>query len=328
LTTLNWTEANDLIGRARRVLVLTHVNPDGDAIGSLLGLAHALRRLGKEVTAAVDGGVPDHLRFMPGTESILPALTGTEADVIVAVDCGDVLRIGEVGQVALRSGAPVINLDHHRTNTLFGQANLVDVDTVAAAEGVLDWLDRLGVALDHEIATCLLTGLVTDTLCFRTDNVTAETLGKAQRLMAQGAPLSEIVQRTVNHKPYSGLKLWGLALPDVQLEEHVIWAVLTQQMYLQAGYENDDAGLVGTLVQVDEAYISAVFKEKRDGSIEIGFRAVPGFDTSEVAVALGGGGHKLASGATVREPLETLVPRVVALLKAAVQAGSPIVERV
>lgn len=326
--TLEWNKAAALVQAAPRILVLTHIGPDGDAIGSMLGLAHGLRRMGKTVITAVDGGVPDDLAFLPGAPATHAALENPlPVDLVIAVDCGDEPRMGQVGQVALQSGLPLINLDHHRTNTLFGQANLVDLDTVAAAEGVLDWLDRLGVALDSTIALCLLTGIVTDTLCFRTDNVTAGTFGKVQRLMEHGAPLAEIVQRTVSRKTYAGLRLLAEALPAIHLEDHVIWAVLTRDVYDRAGYpDDDDAGLVSTLVQTEEAYISAVFKEKRDGGgIEIGFRAVPGFDTANVAVALGGGGHRLASGATVHEPLAILVPRVIAMLKAEVRSGAPLI---
>jgi phosphoesterase RecJ-like protein len=326
--TMQWDEAGRLVANARSILVLTHVEPDGDAIGTMLGLAQALRRMGKEVVTAVDGGVPPDLAFIPGSDAVHPSLDGLGVDLTIAVDCGDEPRMGQVGQVAIKSGAPLINLDHHPTNTLFGQANLVDPATVAAAEGVLDWLDHLGVPLDPTSAYCLLTGLVTDTLCFRTDNVTSDTLGKAQRLMAAGAPLVEIVQRTINHRTYAGLRLWSLVMPTVQLEDHVIWAVITQDMYARAGYHaTDDDGLVSTLVQVDEAYISVVFKEKPDGMVEIGIRAVPGFDTSGAAVSLGGGGHRLASGATVHEPLDTLVPRVVELFKAEARRGKPLVER-
>ncbi len=324
---MDWTKANSLVAGAGSILVLTHVGPDGDAIGSMLGLAHALESMGKSVITAVDGGVPGDLVFLPGSEFVRPTLDGLAVDVVIAVDCGDESRMGEVGQVALTSGAPLINLDHHRTNTMFGAANLVDLATVAASEGVLDWLDRMGIALDTATASCLLTGLVTDTLCFRTDNVSSETFGKAQRLMAHGAPLAEIVQRTVSRKSYAGLRLWSLVLPTVRLEERVIWAVITQAMFQEVGYTGwDDAGLVSTLAQTEEAYISAVFKEKPDGGIEIGFRAVPGFDTANVAVELGGGGHKLASGATVSESLDTLVPRVIEMLKAEVRRGKPLVE--
>ncbi|HEX3054406.1 MAG TPA: bifunctional oligoribonuclease/PAP phosphatase NrnA [Aggregatilineaceae bacterium] len=326
---LDWDQARELVAGAQYITIVTHVNPDGDAIGSMLGLAHGLRHMGKAITAVVDGGVPVDLQFLPGAGDVLPLLDGVAADLTIAVDCGDESRMGQAGQAALQTGVPLINLDHHRTNTLFGQANLVDIQTVAASEGVLDWLDRMGVALEADSALCLLTGLVTDTLCFRTDNVTADTLGKAQRLMDAGGSLSEVVQRTVNRKSYTDLQLWTKVLPTVQLAEHVIWAVITQEMYRSVGMtEVDDGGLVSMLVQVEEAYIAAVFKEKPDGNIELGFRAVPGFDTANVAVVLGGGGHKLASGATVRgETMAILVPRVIEMLKAEVQRGMPEVER-
>ena len=328
---LDWTESETLVAGASSILVLTHVGPDGDAIGSMLGLAHVLRGAGKRVITAVDGGVPYDLVFLPGSDAVYPSLDVNvlhehAIDLTIAVDCGDEPRMGAVGQVALKHGAPLINLDHHRTNTLFGAANLVDVTTAAAAEGVLDWLDRLGLAVDSTAAYCLLTGLVTDTLCFRTNTVTSATLGKAQRLMASGAPLVEIVQRTVNRKSYAGLQLWAHVLPTATMDDHVIWAVITRETFAATKYPGtDDAGLVSTLVQADEAYIAVVFKEKNNGTVEIGIRAVPGFDTSEAAVALGGGGHQLASGATVAESLETLVPRVVDMLKEAVLRGSPLV---
>jgi phosphoesterase RecJ-like protein len=324
---MDWDKARDLVTRAQRILLLTHVGPDGDAIGSMLGLAHALRRIGKEVMTAVDGGVPENLAFLPGAEAVQTALDGAVTDLTIALDCGDESRMGQVGQAALHSGAPLINLDHHGTNSRFGQANLVDESTVASAEGVLDWLDHLGVEVDPPAAFCLLTGIVTDTLCFRTDNVTIETLGKVQRLMARGASLVEIVQRTVNRKTYAELRLWSLVLPTVRFEDHVIWAGIAQAAYAEAGIGgHDDGGLVSTLIQTEGAYISAVFRELLEGGVEVGFRAVPGFDTAAIALALGGGGHKLASGATVHEPLDTLVPRVVEMLKAEARRGRPLVE--
>lgn len=325
MTMLEWDKATALVQDAQRILVLSHVGPDGDAFGSLLGMAHALRRLGKDVITALDGGVLPEFTFLPGADDIHPALdeVAVDVDLVIAVDCGDKSRMGQVGQVALATGKPLINLDHHRTNTLFGDANLVDESTVAAAEGVMDWLPRLGVELDAEIALCLLTGLVTDTLCFRTDNVTSDTLGKAQQLMAYGASLSDIVQRTVNHRPYAGVRLWSVVMPTVQMAEHVMWATITQDMFRQADYVGyDDAGLVSMLVQTEGVYVAVVFREKPDGSVELGIRAVPGYDTSDVAVALGGGGHPAASGATVHEPLNVVVPRAVKMLQDVVRNGA------
>ena len=324
---LEWDKAAQWVHDAERVLVLSHINPDGDAFGSMLGLAAALKLLGKRVSTAIDGGVLPEFRFLPGADAVQPSLERADVDLVIAVDCGDESRMGQVGHVARQSGAPLINLDHHRTNTLFGDANLVDPRTVAAAEGVLNWLDRMGAALDYDAAYCLLTGLVTDTQCFRTSNVTGTTLEKARRLMTYGPSLSEIVYRTVNRRPFAALRLWAEALQTVQLADGVIWAVLTRAMYERAGYDCcDDAGLVSQLVQADEAAISVVFRENGNGGVEIGIRSVPGCDVSDVAVALGGGGHPQAAGATVRgEALETLVPRVVGMLQDVVRQSAPTV---
>jgi phosphoesterase RecJ-like protein len=277
-----------------------------------------MRQLGKQVTPAVDGGVPPALRFLPGAEEVLATLGEVTPDLVIAVDCGDAGRMGQAGVAATASGAPLINLDHHVSNTLFGTANLVDPATVSSTELILDWLPRLGVSLDTGIATCLLTGLVTDTLCFRTDSVTAAVLGKAQRLVEAGAPLSDITQRTLLTKPFADLRLWAEALHTVQMDEGVIWVALDRQTRdrVQAT-DNGDAGLVSFLVTAEEATVAAVFREKDDGRIEMGFRAKPGFDVGRVAVALGGGGHVLASGATVDGPLDVAIGRALPLLKQA-----------
>ncbi len=323
---LEWGRAGELLAAAHHIVIVTHISPDGDAIGSLLGLAWALRQLGKTVTVAVDDGVPANLRFLPGADEVRRSLSGVAPDLVIAVDCGDRSRMGRVGQAATAGGAPLINLDHHITNTRFGQVNLVDPQTVASAEGVLDWLLRLGVTLDERIATCLLTGLVTDTLCFRTSNVTPAVLGKAQQLMAAGAPLAEIVQRTVVRKPYAALRLWASVMPTVRLEGGIIWAVISKAARETARYtENGDGGLVSLLIAADEADIAAVFRERDDGRVEIGLRAVPGFDVSGVALALGGGGHPLAAGATVDDPMDVAVARTLAMLRQVAGEGKPVV---
>lgn len=323
---MEWNKAAQLLDPVHNIVLITHISPDGDAIGASLGLAWALRQLGKTVTVAVDDGVPSFLRFLPGASDVRTKLDGLTPELIIAVDCADESRMGKVGEQARVHNVPLINLDHHVTNTRFGDANLVDIETVAAAEGIYDWLPRLGVTLDEPIATCLLTGIVTDTLCFRTNNVTAAVLGKAQALMAAGAPLNEITQRTVMRKPYNALRLWAKVMPTVQLEGGLIWAVIDQQARAAVKMANGgDGGLVGLLVSADEANIAAVFRENDDGRVEMGFRAVPGFDVSTVALALGGGGHPLAAGATIDGPLDDAVARTLKMLRKAAQAGTPLV---
>lgn len=325
--TMDWTKAAELVNAAQKIVIVTHVSPDGDAIGSMLGLTWALRQAGKTVFPAVDEGVPPDFLFLPGAAEIQAELVETAPDLVIAVDCGDAARMGKVGEAVLATGAALINLDHHVTNDYFGTVNLVDPGTVAASEGVLDWLDQLGISVDVDAATCLLTGIVTDTLCFRTDNVTAAVMGKAQRLMNAGAPYSEITQRTVMRMSYHALRLWAEVLPTMTLEpEGVLWLVIDQATRQRLAFSDSrDGGLVSQLLSADEAYIAAVFREKDDGRIEIGFRAVPGFDVASVATTLGGGGHKLASGCTIDGPLDAAIERTLPLLKAAAAEGAALV---
>lgn len=320
---MDWEKARKLVNDARQIVVLTHISPDGDAFGSMLGVVNAMRNLGKSAVGAVDGGLSAAFRFLPGAGLVRADLDGVSADLVIVTDCSDERRIGAVGKTARALGVPIINLDHHRTNTLFGDANLVDAETVASAEGVLDWLDNLDVALTPEVAQCLLCGLVTDTMCFRTNNVTAVTLGKAQRLMAAGGDLSEIVQRTVSRIPTAVIRLWAQVMPTVRIEDRVIWAKISRAAFREAGAEDgEDGGLVSLLLQAEDARIACVLREE-DSNIDLSLRAVPGFDVASVAVRLGGGGHLLAAGATLPGPLDEAEARVIPLLKEAAQAVSP-----
>ncbi len=331
---MNWSdfdpqESAVLLMAAQPVIIVTHVSPDGDAIGTLLGLGHTLRDHDKTVTLAVDDGVPPFLAFLPGTETIRDDLNRVEADLVIAVDCGDESRMGKVGQQARVLGKPLINLDHHWSNTLFGDANLVDAAWASASEGVLDWLDAMRLPISQTGALCLLCGLVTDTLCFRTDSTTAVTLAKAQRLMEHGADLSYIVQHTVSRMSTNTIRLWAQVMPTVKIEEHVIWVMVSIAARKAADVtgkgsgDMKDGGLSSLLVQADEAHISCVMHEKEGEKVELSFRAKPGFDVSTVALAIGGGGHKLASGATVSGSLAEVEARVIPMLKEAAKAGTP-----
>ncbi len=317
------TEIASLLRRSRRVLALSHVAPDGDAIGSLLGFGWVLAAAWRAAGAAADrvfvpacaDPVPAQLRWLPGSHEIVSEAPPGPWDVVVGLDASDAPRLGRVFQPAGYGSAPVVILDHHITNLQFGALNYVDPSAVATAQIVVDLADALAVPIGPEAATCLLTGLVTDTLGFRTANVTPAVLAVAMRLMEAGASLSEVTGRTLNYRPFSVLRLWGLALADVRLEHGVAWAVITHEMRQRvAAPANGDGGLVSQLINAPEAAIAAVFVEKPDGQVEIGFRSRPGYDVSQVALSLGGGGHPQAAGCTIPGPLEDAQRRVLPLL--------------
>lgn len=320
--TTNWTEATQAVDTAERILIVTHIQPDGDAYGSLLGLANALRERGRQVDTAVDGGVVDFAKFLPGAESIKSKLKSGRWDLMISVDSSDEERTGKTGAYGRKHSSRVINLDHHATNTFFGDIFLVKPEAVSATEVIYEWLHHMRQPLTPAVAVPLLTGLVTDTLGFRTSNVLPSTLEIAVELMRAGASLTEITQRTLDSKSYSTIALWKNALATVELHGEVIEASITRDNLKAAGIiEMTDGGLVGLLNTVNEAMIAVVFKELEDGRVEISLRSKPGYDVAQVAFSIGGGGHKQASGATIPGPLDAARARVLPLLQQAAQSG-------
>jgi len=319
----------DLISAIREgneILCVSHVNPDGDAVGSLLGLGWLLRALGKRPTLALQDPVPDEHRILPGVNDIVTAQSPDFAatvrnrpfDLMVCVDASSADRMGTTYNPGVHVAARLVVIDHHVTNTHFGAINWVDPRCAATSQMLVYLADALDVALDGALAECLLTGIVTDTLGFRTGNTTPEVLETATRLMRGCADLAVITGRTLNRRPFSLIKLWGMVLPNVRLEDGVIWVTISQADFASTGHDHNDIGLSSFLVTADEADISAVFTEvaHHDGhpAVECSFRAKAGFDVSSVAFTLGGGGHPAASGCTLPGTLAEVEAQVVPLL--------------
>jgi phosphoesterase RecJ-like protein len=310
-----------LISKADKLLVVTHVSPDGDAIGSLLATGRILSFLGKpDVTLACDDGVPLNLTFLPRAASVVQSVAAP-FDLVISVDCSDERRGGEAYRAAvlLQDGRPpVINIDHHVTNTDFGDINLVLPDTVSTTEVLVRLMKLWGVELETETAVSLLTGLVTDTLCFRTANVTPQVMTIAGDLMEAGAELAHITSRTVNRKSFDAIRYWSTLLKTVELDDGIVSVYVSGDDRRAAGYRVDgDASIVSFLITAWEANMAVSFVEGDDGRVEVSLRAKPGFDVSGLALELGGGGHPTASGCTVDGPLEQVVGQVVAMMKEA-----------
>jgi phosphoesterase RecJ-like protein len=313
------------LGRARRVLAFCHVNPDGDALGSMLALGWLLRAWrpdGSEearVTALVCADpVPAKLAFLPGAEQITTAPPAGPWDAVVALDSSDAKRVSDAYDITAYRPTPVIVLDHHVTNRRFGTLNYVDTRAASTCEIVVELADALDAAIGPEAATCLLTGVVTDTLGFRTSNVTPRVLAIAARLMEQGADLHRITELTLGNRPLSIMRLWGLALSQLRLEDGVLWTEVTREMRERAGVlDEDDGGLVSHLITAHEARIAAVFGELNDGSIDLDLRASLPFEVASAALRLGGGGHPQASGSHLPGPLADAEGRVLPLLREA-----------
>jgi phosphoesterase RecJ-like protein len=309
------TTPESLLRRASRLLLITHIAPDGDAIGGLLGLGRALRQAGKSVTVSCSDPVPPRFAYLPGYADIVSQADGP-FDLVVTLDCGDLKRVGRIYRADEWRDIPLLDIDHHVTNTHFGTHDWVDASYVATSEMVLELCDRLSLPMDADIATCLLYGIMGDTLALRTDNVTPALLGKVMRLMQAGAPLSDIISQEFNRRPFNLLRVWQRALSTMRLEDGIIWTVLSREARHEVGWPDTDLqGLVSFLLSAQEANLSALLVEKDDGQVEVSLRARPSFDVSAVAVALGGGGHPQAAGCTMDGPLNVAVERVITTLK-------------
>ncbi len=312
-----WDEVRQALQTAQRVAVVSHVRPDGDAVGSVLGLGWALRAAGKHVSLALADGVPANLRHLPGAETIAPH--AEEADFIIVVDASDRSRVGE----ALPEETVVdLNVDHHKTNTFYARYNLVDPQAVSTTAVLAAFIERMGLPLPQEAAEALLTGLITDTIGFRTANMSPQALRLAADLMERGADLSTLYFKALVERTYEALRYWGAGLSRLQREGALVWTALTLADRQAVGYPgNDDADLVNLLSAVQGAKIGVIFIEQPDGAVKVSWRARPGVDVSGVAVAFGGGGHAPAAGATIPGSLTEVQERVLAATRRLLSEG-------
>jgi len=302
--------------RAQNILVIGHKDPDGDAIGSILGLSWALRKLGKRAQPACADPVPETYVFLPGSEAIGP-FSATDHDLIVTLDGSDATRFGACFDLDRVGHRTVVNIDHHITNTRFASVNWVGDRYAATCEMVFDLLPLFRMQPDARIATCLLTGSLTDTLGFRTSNTTPRLLRTAAQLVEAGAPLAEITDQVFSRRSLKSLQLWGKVIESMQCEGELVWAANTIAMRKACGVNRSATnGVVNLLATTREANIAILFTERDQGQIDVSMRARPGYNVSEVAFQLGGGGHPQAAGCTLAGPLDEIRELVLAQLKA------------
>lgn len=324
----------ELITSAQDILVVTHLSPDGDALGSLSAMGQALIHLGKQVTLACDDLPQERFLYLPLLDRVQKKFDPyPRFDLLIAVDCGDEQRMGRLFERMPYPRPPILNIDHHITNTLFGTVNFIDGEATATAEILTEMLPALGVPITYDLAMSLMTGLVTDTLCFRTSNVNAKTLQIASQLMTAGADLATITREALILRSYAGLRLISVALKNMQLEDGVCWTVIPLKDQREIGEEaSSSLGVANLLSDVYEAQMSVVFTEKEGRRITVGLRSRPPFDVSELATELGGGGHKYASGCTmtgrVVNAVSLVIPKATASIKAQKRALGWVEQRV
>src|SRR3954469_5983807 len=316
-----WAAALAVVGGASAVTLLCHIGPDGDALGSMLGVGIALRRRGVQVVASYDDEpfvVPSRLHFLPGQDLLVPpTAVPAQPGVVLTFDTGSIDRLGALAAPAKAARALVV-VDHHTSNTRYGTHHLLDVDAAATAVVALELVDRLGVELTRDIATALYTGLVTDTGSFRFAATTPETHQIAARLLRTGIAHELIAREVFDTRSLGYLRLLAAALERAVLEGDLVWTVVPANDRREFEVDFDEVeAVISSLRVTEEAEVAVVLKESNNGSYAVSMRSKGAVDVASIAVALGGGGHRFAAGFTSRADLDTTLASLRAELDSA-----------
>jgi phosphoesterase RecJ-like protein len=294
------------IAAAERILILTHINPDGDAIGSLLGVWHALRALGKQAIPIASSALPNYAEWLPGAEHIQVYQhnsTFPAVDLAILVDTASLARVGRIcdDHAARLATLPIMIVDHHVTNDGVGTLNLIQPAAASTCELLYALFRAMDLPITPALATCLLLGLTTDTQSFQTSATRPETLRTAAELLEYGADQGRIVHEVYYTLPTSTTQLIGLALTEMRSEGPLAWTTVTQAMMRTTGADDEAADEVIRIMQrIAGVRALALFKERHDGTTKISLRSHSPINVASLAQVWGGGGHSQASGATLQ----------------------------
>lgn len=315
--------AAGVLSKATDVAIACHMNPDADALGSMLGLSNFLRARGTRTVCSYGNEPlepPRWAALLSGHDRVVPpSAFPAEPAVMVTCDCASFDRLGVLGAAASKAGE-LIWIDHHRSNDGFGTVRLVDPDASSTCEMVFRLLETMGDGFDRDVAQCLYAGLVTDTGRFQYQATTPETLRVAARLREHDFDHAELVRAMYEDNDTSFLRLLGIALGRMAEvpEASVIWTYLTQADLAEAGIAPGDTDdLIDVLRTARDVDVAAVLKQQRDGRFKVSMRSRGGHDLSAVASSFGGGGHRLAAGYTSEHGPEGTIERLVAALRPA-----------
>lgn len=310
--------AADRIRGAETVLIASHVNPDGDTIGSLLALGVGLLHLGKRVVMVSPDGMPARFQFLPASDLVLGDYRG-RADVAVAVDCGCFKLLGSVGR-AFRSARSTIQIDHHDFGEGFCDILAVDPEAAAVGEIVYDLLKLLGVKITPAIATCLLTSIIVDTGAFRFSNVRSRTFRICADLLEKGVDLKFLIEEAYWKKTLPTIRLEAKSVGNMRFEAggKVVWTLVRRSQVERAGGMTADLdGAADVLRSIEGVRAAALLREEADGRLRVSLRSGLGVNVARIAQEFGGGGHHHAAGCTIRA-LASDRERLIELLREAV----------
>jgi len=307
---------------ASSVLIGTHLNPDGDALGSALAMSLYLDSLGISNEVMCHHNAPQNLKFLPRVDTVSQQAKLDSYDLGIVVDLDAMDRLGRTQQFFDRCKRLVV-IDHHLPIDAPGDVRIVDTSEPATALILTRLLTELGANITPDIATCLLTGIVTDTGSFRFRNTTPDALSISATLLEHGGDINQINEEIFQSKPLASVRLLGHALETMRLEcnNRLAWSSLSNHDFVSAdALDEDTEGVVNEMLFITSVQIAALIREPKPGRVRCSFRSRGDFDVAEAARDFGGGGHKNAAGCTFDLPLDQAEELVVRRLKACLES--------
>ena len=287
--------------RSNSILLASHINPDGDSIGSMLAIGLALKKLkDKDVKLVKTDNIPSNLNFLPKIDEIETIDVHQDIDLLITLDCSDFDRLGKSREI-LEKAKFIVNIDHHVTNENFGQINIVEDRASSTGEIVYNLLSSLNMEIDSEIATCIYVAISTDTGSFKYESTSANTHIIASELLKHDININEIIVNLYQNRSLEKTNLLIKALNSIELYENntVGFVSITQDMLNETNSDlNDSDGIIEFIRDISSIEVACILKEVSGSEIKAGLRSKRFVDVSKIAATFQGGGHPRASGCT------------------------------
>jgi phosphoesterase RecJ-like protein len=310
----------DRMIESHALFLATHVNPDGDAIGSLISLGRGLQQKGKRVYMYNASPIPAVYRFLPGVKEVRQSLPiSREWDAAIILDCGDIERVGEA--VDFIRGLPqLINIDHHVTNTAFGHHRMIDTTACSSAEIVYRLLKEMAVEIDQAIASSIYTGILTDTGSFRFANTNSAAYAISAEMVQRGVDPYTVAQHVYGTYSLGRIKLLNMALDSIEISANgkLSLMTLTKEMFTETDTNPEDVdGMINYAKRIEDVTVAALIMENTNGAahkrFHVSLRSDGSVDVAEIAASFGGGGHFNAAGFGVETSLKDLRKTIISI---------------
>ncbi len=312
-------EVRTLVEDSSQVMVVSHIDPDGDALGTQLAVGQYLRDLGKRVYLLRDSAIPDKYLFLSGIREIVEASSLPDRlpiDTAIVLECPTPDRIGK-GTRFMNENVKVISIDHHHDSAEFGTVNWIDTSASSVGEMAADYFQEVGYQPSHDVATHLYTAILTDTGRFRYQCTTGHTMRVAANLIEFGADQRQVCDNVYYNLKPTTLKLIGKVLNGVEFHGfgRICLLTLTKEMYTSSGAEEFESdGIVDFTMSNKGVIVGVLLKDALNGSTKISLRSSDGINVSEIAAEYGGGGHFNAAGCMIAKPISQVKQEILTRL--------------